>query len=132
MRAFFVQKCFAQLFSSYSLALYFFGKRKSAKKLLIKCWWNWLQDIWLAEGIRESGRYQTGKTETTPIPDLILELIVDLIQDRIKILTKVFNFSKSTLISRGVWIYGYDIFLYFNLIPFCKKKLYFILLELIP
>ncbi len=39
---FFVQKCFGQLFSSYSLALYFFGKRILAQKLLLKSWWNWL------------------------------------------------------------------------------------------
>jgi len=34
---FFVQKCFAQLLSNYSLALNFFGKKMSAQKLLIKC-----------------------------------------------------------------------------------------------
>ncbi len=39
---FFVQKCFAQFFSNYSLAWWLFGKRKSAQKLLVKCWWNWL------------------------------------------------------------------------------------------
>jgi len=44
-RNFFVQKCFVQLFSSYSLALWFFVKRLSSEKLLVKCWWtpNWLQ-----------------------------------------------------------------------------------------
>ncbi len=36
----FVQKCFAHLLSSYSLALKFFFKIISA---LVKCWWNWLQ-----------------------------------------------------------------------------------------
>jgi len=41
--AFFVRKCFAQLFSDYSLALYFFGETILAQKLLVKCWWNWLQ-----------------------------------------------------------------------------------------
>jgi len=41
--AFFVQKCFAQLFSNYSLALYFFGTKISAQKLLVKCWWHWHQ-----------------------------------------------------------------------------------------
>ena len=40
--AFFVQKSFEQLFCSYSIGLYFFGKRKLAQKLLLKCWWNWL------------------------------------------------------------------------------------------
>jgi len=42
-RGFLVQKCFSQLFSSYSLTLCLFGKRILAKKLLVKCWWNWLQ-----------------------------------------------------------------------------------------
>ncbi len=41
--AFCAQKCFAQLSSSYSLALYFFGAKILAQKLLVKCWWNWLQ-----------------------------------------------------------------------------------------
>ena len=41
MSGFFVQKCFAQLFCIYSLGLYFFGKWKSAQKLLVNCWWNW-------------------------------------------------------------------------------------------
>ena len=36
--SFFVQKCFEQLFCTYSSALYFFGKRILAKKLLVKCW----------------------------------------------------------------------------------------------
>jgi hypothetical protein len=40
---FFIGKCFAQIFSHYSLALWFFGKRISAQKLLVKCWWNWQQ-----------------------------------------------------------------------------------------
>ncbi len=44
----FVQKCFAQLFSNYSLALWLFGQRISAQKLLVKCWWNWLLVKWLA------------------------------------------------------------------------------------
>ncbi len=38
MLDFFVQKCFAQLSSNYSLFLKFFGARVSAQKLLIKCW----------------------------------------------------------------------------------------------
>ena len=41
MTGFFVQKCFEQLFCTYSSALYSFGKRILAQKLLIKCWWNW-------------------------------------------------------------------------------------------
>jgi len=41
---FFVQKCFAQICSNYSTALQFFGKRILAQKLLVKYWWNWLQD----------------------------------------------------------------------------------------
>ncbi len=36
---FFVRKPFAQLFSNYSLALWFFGKRILVQKLLVKCWW---------------------------------------------------------------------------------------------
>ena len=40
MSGFFAQKCFEQLFCSYSLALYFFGKRILVQKLLVKCWWN--------------------------------------------------------------------------------------------
>jgi len=35
-------KCFAQLFSNYILGLWFFVKRISAQKLLVKCLWNWL------------------------------------------------------------------------------------------
>jgi len=42
-QAFFVQKSLAQLFSNYSLALYFFAKRILVQMLLIKSWWNWLQ-----------------------------------------------------------------------------------------
>ena len=41
--AFLVQKYFAQLFSTYSLALKFFAKRIAAQKLLVKCCWNWLK-----------------------------------------------------------------------------------------
>ncbi len=37
----FILKCFAQLFSNYSLSLSFFGKRILAQKLLIKFLWNW-------------------------------------------------------------------------------------------
>ncbi len=40
---YFVQKCFAQIFSYYSLALIFFGKIILAQRLLVRCWWNWLQ-----------------------------------------------------------------------------------------
>jgi hypothetical protein len=43
-RTFFVQKCFAQLFSTYILALYFFGKRILAQKMHVKCWWNGLKE----------------------------------------------------------------------------------------
>ena len=39
----FVRKSFELLFCAYVLGLYFFGKRKLAQKLLIKCWWNWLK-----------------------------------------------------------------------------------------
>jgi len=45
-RNFFVRKCFAQLISYYSLALWPFVKRISAQKLLVKCWWNWLKSGW--------------------------------------------------------------------------------------
>ncbi len=44
---FFVHKCFAQLFS-FSLGLVvFFGIRMLVQKLLVKCWWNWLQVMWI-------------------------------------------------------------------------------------
>jgi len=43
MNNFFVQKCFTKLFSPSSLGLKFFGKMILAQKLLVKCWWNWLQ-----------------------------------------------------------------------------------------
>jgi hypothetical protein len=36
----------AQLFSNYSLALYFFGVNNLDQKVLVKCWWNWLNS-WL-------------------------------------------------------------------------------------
>jgi hypothetical protein len=39
--SFFVLKLCAKLFCTYILGLYFFGKRISAEKLLVKCWWNW-------------------------------------------------------------------------------------------
>ncbi len=38
---YFVQKGFKQLFSSYILALQFFTTKILAKKICIKCWWNW-------------------------------------------------------------------------------------------
>jgi len=41
MRAFFVWKCFTQLFSSYVFALQFSGAKISPKKAQVKCWWNW-------------------------------------------------------------------------------------------
>jgi len=37
----FILKCFAKLFSNYSLAFYFFGKMKSVQNLLVKCYLNW-------------------------------------------------------------------------------------------
>jgi len=37
---FFVQKCYAKLFFCYISALWLFGKRISAKKASVKCWWN--------------------------------------------------------------------------------------------
>jgi len=38
------KKCFVRLFSTYSLAMYFFPQKNIvAQKLIIKCWWNWLQ-----------------------------------------------------------------------------------------
>jgi len=43
MNKFYLQKCFAQFFSSYSLALQFHGTQILAQNLLVKCWWNWLQ-----------------------------------------------------------------------------------------
>ena len=41
-RIFYIQMWFAQLLCAYKMGLLLFGKRKSAQKLLIKCWWNWL------------------------------------------------------------------------------------------
>jgi len=42
---FFVPKCFAQLFSNISLFLRLhFGKIKSVQKLVVKCWWFWLEN----------------------------------------------------------------------------------------
>ncbi len=41
--SFLYKKCYALLFSWYSLALNFFGKRILAQIMLVKCWWNWLQ-----------------------------------------------------------------------------------------
>jgi hypothetical protein len=38
---FYMRKFLAQLSRTYILVLYFFGARKLAQKLLIKCWWNW-------------------------------------------------------------------------------------------
>jgi len=43
--AFFVWYCFAKFFSTYSLQLYIFGNIILAQKLLIICWWNWLQGV---------------------------------------------------------------------------------------
>ncbi len=40
---FLVQKCLAHLFYIYSSALWLFGERIPAQKLLVKCRWNWLQ-----------------------------------------------------------------------------------------
>jgi len=40
MQEFFVWKCFALLFSSYVLALKFFGAKILAQKASVKCWWN--------------------------------------------------------------------------------------------
>jgi hypothetical protein len=42
-QAFFIWKCFVLLFSNCTLTLWNFVERVSAQKLLIKCWWNWLQ-----------------------------------------------------------------------------------------
>ena len=39
--SFLLQKSFEQLFCTYGLGLYFFGTRKWAQMLNIKCWWNW-------------------------------------------------------------------------------------------
>ena len=41
--SFFIRKSFKQLFCTYGLGLYFFGKRKLVQMLLVKSWWNWLQ-----------------------------------------------------------------------------------------
>ncbi len=43
---FFIQKCFAQLFSTYSLALWLFGKRILAQKLLIIPYVFWSSFFW--------------------------------------------------------------------------------------
>ena len=42
MSSFFVRKYFGQLLCAHSLGLYFFGKKKLAQKLRVKCRWNWL------------------------------------------------------------------------------------------
>jgi len=47
-------KCFAQLFSSYKLALLLFGAKISVKNLRLKCWWNQLQIIFMAKKIEGS------------------------------------------------------------------------------
>ena len=39
----YIRKCLAQPLSNLSLAFAIFGKRVSAQKLLVKCWWNWLK-----------------------------------------------------------------------------------------
>jgi len=41
MQAFFVQKCFAKLFSSYVLALAKVQQHFRTKNACVKCWWNW-------------------------------------------------------------------------------------------
>ena len=40
--SFFVLKIWSKLLWTYSLCLYFFGKRTLAEKLILKCWWIWL------------------------------------------------------------------------------------------
>jgi len=62
--AFFVQKYFAQLFSNYSLALYYFGKRILAQKLLEKCWWNRLQNEIFRCSASEDCDFQTKYRQT--------------------------------------------------------------------
>jgi len=49
-----LRKCFAQLFSSYKLALLLFGAKISVKNLCLKCWWNHLQIIFMAKKIEGS------------------------------------------------------------------------------
>jgi len=41
MRKLFVQKCFAQHYSSYVLLCNFFGSKISVQKVRVKCWLNW-------------------------------------------------------------------------------------------
>ena len=43
--SFFVRKALEQLFCTYIVGLNFFGARKLAQKLLVKCWWNWLKVV---------------------------------------------------------------------------------------
>ena len=40
----FAQKYFAHLLCTYSFGLSYFGERKLVQKLLVKWWWNWLQE----------------------------------------------------------------------------------------
>ena len=40
-----IKKCYAQLFCTYLSFVFFLAKTNWLKKLPIKCWWNWLQDI---------------------------------------------------------------------------------------
>jgi len=48
----FVKKCFAQLFSSYILALAKVQKHFHTKNTLLKCWWNWPQELKEVQAIK--------------------------------------------------------------------------------
>jgi len=43
MSSFFIQKCLAQFISNYILAFLISCHKNIVQKLLVKCWWNWLQ-----------------------------------------------------------------------------------------
>jgi len=76
--SFFIWKCFVQLFSNYSLALYLFVKRISMQKLLVISWWTWLQAGVARQAAREEQRKVwrlrqggLGEVRPRPVPDVV-------------------------------------------------------------
>ena len=47
MSRFFCTKVFCIAFMCMQFGFVFVCKKKSAKQLLVKCWWNWLQEFWV-------------------------------------------------------------------------------------
>ncbi len=64
--SFFDWKSFAQLISSCVLALYFFGAKVLSLKLLVKCWWNWLQVVFGTPEIVATKPVLTGTSYAGP------------------------------------------------------------------